>query len=188
MFDDIGASVLAAVTSFTLARVEGLAGAPEAAEAGLRSEYERLERMGEVFFRPTVGAMLAHALFDLGRVAEAEGVALEAEELAAEGDVEVECLVYSVRAKILAWRGERVEAVRLADAALVPIPLDAPLMRTELLVDQARVLLSVDDIDRAHAVLGGAQRLAELKEMAVLLTRIRALRDGLGRKSAQPVA
>jgi len=188
MFDDIGASVLAAVTSFALARVEGLAGAPEAAEAGLRAEYERLERMGEVYFRRTVGALLAHALFDLGRVDEAEAVALEAQELAAEADVEVETLVYSLRAKVLAARGDRIEAVRLADAAVAAVPFEAPLMRTDLLVDQARVLLTVDDFDRAHAVLDEAQRLAELKAMAVPLARIRSLRDGLSRKPAQPVA
>src|SRR5207249_5411869 len=49
--EDLGASVLAASTSFMLGRIELLAGAPEAAELDLRNDYDRLKALGEVYFR-----------------------------------------------------------------------------------------------------------------------------------------
>src|SRR5262249_58235176 len=82
MLDDLGASVLAASTSFIGARIELLSDDPMAAEEDLRSDYERLEAMGELFFRTSIGAMLAHALYAQGRLDEAEALALTAARLA----------------------------------------------------------------------------------------------------------
>jgi class 3 adenylate cyclase/tetratricopeptide (TPR) repeat protein len=188
ILEDVGARVLAASTSFMLARVEMLAGAPEAAEVDLRHDYEQLEAMGEIYFRTSIGAMLAQALYEQGRVDEAETFAIEAQRLAAGDDIEVDCLCRSVLGKVLAYRGEFAEAVRLAEGAVSRIPgVEAPLMRTDALIDLAEVLSAAGNTDRARAALEQARDLAVLKEMAVPLKRVDILLDGLGRKPAQPV-
>jgi class 3 adenylate cyclase/tetratricopeptide (TPR) repeat protein len=189
MLDDLGASVLAASTSFMLARIELLADDPQAAERDLRSDYERLEVMGELFFRTSVAAMLAHALYAQGRIDEAEALALEAEALAAQDDIEVEALCRSVRAKVAAQRGAFAEAVQLATEAVELLPgQEAPLMRAEALLDQAEVLLAAGDRDAARDALEEARDLAELKEMAIPRARIEARLDELSREPTQPVA
>jgi class 3 adenylate cyclase/tetratricopeptide (TPR) repeat protein len=189
MLDDLGASVLAASTSFMLARIELLADDPQAAERDLRSDYERLEVMGELFFRTSVAAMLAHALYAQGRIDEAEALALEAEALAAQDDIEVEALCRSVRAKVAAQRGAFAEAVQLATEAVELLPRqEAPLMRAEALLDQAEVLLAAGDRDAARDALEEARDLAELKEMAIPRARIEARLDELSREPTQPVA
>jgi class 3 adenylate cyclase/tetratricopeptide (TPR) repeat protein len=189
MLDDLGASVLSASTSFMLARVELLAGNAEAAERDLRTDYDRLAAIGEVFFRTSVGAMLSHALFAQGRIDEAEVLALEAEALAANDDIEVEALCRSVRARILACRGEFVEAERLAREAveLIP-PLEAPLMRTEALLDLAEVLLAGDQGGAADVALQEARVLAMRKEMTVPASRVETLLQGLEVREAEPVS
>jgi predicted ATPase/class 3 adenylate cyclase len=185
--EDIGASVLAASTSFMIARVELLAGAPEAAEVDLRHDYERLEAMGEILFRTSIGAMLAQALCEQGRIDEAETYAVESQRLAAGDDIEVDCLCRSVRAKVHAKRGEFAEAVELAEGAVSRIPeVEAPLMRTDALIDLAEVLSAAGNTDGATAALEEARDLAALKEMAVPLARIDELLGGLSRKPAQP--
>jgi class 3 adenylate cyclase/tetratricopeptide (TPR) repeat protein len=188
MLEDVGARVLAASTSFMLARVELLAGAPEAAEVDLRQDYERLEELGEVHIRPSIGAMLAHALLAQGRLEEAETLAAEAQNLTGGDDIEVEALCRSVRAKVLAHRGELVEAVELAEGAVATIPgIEAPVMRTDALVDLAEVYTAAGKPEQARTALAEARDLAVLKEMAVPLARVGALLDGLGSKAAQPV-
>jgi class 3 adenylate cyclase/tetratricopeptide (TPR) repeat protein len=188
MLDDLGAPVLAASTSFMLARIELLAGDPQAAERDLRTDYERLEAMGEVFFRTSVAAMLAHALQAQGRIDEAEALALEAEKLAAQDDIEVETLCRSVLAKIAAERRAFEDAVRMATEAVELLPgTEAPLMRVDALLDLAEVLEASGNQDGARDALEEARDLAELKEMAVPAARIEARLDGLSRKPTQPV-
>jgi predicted ATPase/class 3 adenylate cyclase len=188
MLDDLGAPVLAASTSFMLARIELLADDPQAAERDLRSDYERLEAMGELFFRTSVAAMLAQALYAQGRLEEAEALALEAESLAAQDDIEVETLCRSVRAKVAAQRGAFGEAVRLATEAVELLPgMEAPLMRAEALLDLADVLLAAGNRESARDALEEARDLSELKEMAVPRARIEARLDELSREPTQPV-
>jgi class 3 adenylate cyclase/Flp pilus assembly protein TadD len=188
MLEDVGARVLAASTSFMLARVELLAGAPEAAEVDLRQDYERLEELGEVFIRPSIGAMLAHALLAQGRLEEAETLAVEAQSLTSGDDIEVDAICLAVRAKVLAHRGDVSEAVQLAEGAVSAIPrVEAPLMRTDALVDLAGIYVAAGKLEQARTALEEARDLAVLKEMAVPLARVDALLDGLGSKAAQPV-
>jgi tetratricopeptide (TPR) repeat protein len=188
MLDDIGAPVLAASTSLTLARVELFAGCPEAAETLLREAYAALEAMGEVWFRPSVGAMLARALYARGLPVEAEQVALESEALAAEGDIDVESVCGAVRGKILARRGEYVEATALAEQAVALLPgAEAPIVQFEALLDLAEVYAASGDVRRARETLEEAADLAELKAATVPLQNVRLLLDGLSRQTAQPV-
>ena len=71
MFLEVGAAVLAAHTSLTSGKVELLAGDAAAAEAELRRDYDELGAMGERYFRPLVGALLAQALHAEGKLEEA---------------------------------------------------------------------------------------------------------------------
>ena len=188
LLEDLGAAVFAASTSLTSGRVEFLAGDPEAAERELRSDYERLEAMGEVFFRTSVAAMLAHALQAQGRIAEAEELALEAEKLAAQDDIDVLTLCRSVQAKIAAEGGALEAAVRLATEAVGFLPeLEAPLMRVDALLVLAEVLVASGNHEAAREALEEARDLAERKEMAVPTARIEAQLDGLSREPTQPV-
>jgi class 3 adenylate cyclase/tetratricopeptide (TPR) repeat protein len=188
LLEDLGALVFAASTSLTSGRVEFLAGDPKAAERELRSDYERLEAMGEVFFRTSVAAMLAHALQAQGRIAEAEELALEAEALAAQDDIDVLTLCRSVQGKIAAERGAFEDAVRLATEAVALLPeVEAPLMRVDALLDLAEVLAAMGNHAAARDALDEARELAERKEMAVPVARIEKRLDGLSRKPTQPV-
>jgi tetratricopeptide (TPR) repeat protein len=189
MLEDLGASVLAASTSFMLGRIELLSGNPEAAELDLRADHDRLKAIGEVYFRTSIGAMLAHAVYAQDRIDEAELIALEAQELAAGDDIEVDALCLAVRGKVLARRGQLDEALRLAEEAVAAIPGgEAPLMRTEALIELADVSMTAGDLGRARAALEEARDLAAIKDMAVLQARVDALLDGLGHEAAQPVA
>ena len=186
--DDLGAAVFAASTSFMSARVELLAGDPEAAERDLRRDYERLEAMGELFFRASVGSMLAEALLAQGRTDEAEAVSFEAEQLAAEDDIEVETICRSIRGRALARRGMFNEAIRLATEAVELLPgAEAPVMRTEALVHLAEVFVASGNAMAARRALKEARRLAELKAMTVSAARIGARLKEFTGEPTQPV-
>jgi class 3 adenylate cyclase/tetratricopeptide (TPR) repeat protein len=188
MLDDLGAPLLAASMSLTLARIELLAGDPQVAERDLRIDYERLEGMGEVFLRTSIAAMLAHVLHAQGRIDEADVLAREAEKLAAQDDIEAQTQFHSVLAKIAAARGAVAEAVRLATHAVELLPgAEAPVMRSEALLDLADVLVAAGDREAAREALEEARDLADLKEMAVPTARIKDRLDGLSRKPTQPV-
>ncbi len=65
--------------------------------------------------------------------------------------------------------------------------IEAPLMRTDALVDLAEIYTAAGKSEQARAALEEARDLATLKAMAVPLARVEALLDGLGSKAAQPV-
>ena len=98
--------------------VERLAGEPEAGVGLLREPWTRYGAIGETGFRSTVGTLLARALVEAGRREEAERVLDETETFVRAGDFDPQARLRSVRALILARRGETVEAERLAREAV----------------------------------------------------------------------
>jgi class 3 adenylate cyclase/tetratricopeptide (TPR) repeat protein len=98
--------------------VELLAGSPKSAEALFREVWDRYGEIGEKGFRSTVGTMLADALVRLERDDEADAVLAELETFAASDDFISQVRLRSVRAVILARRGELEEAERLAREAV----------------------------------------------------------------------
>ena len=142
LLDDRGGGVIASATSIAgLARVELLAGRADVAEEQLREDYERLSEIDERYFRPLVAAVWAQALVEVGRLEDAERAAAAAAELASSTDVETEALWRCVRAKLAAFRGNRDEAVALAEQGVSRLrATDAPVMQADALLDLAEVL------------------------------------------------
>jgi tetratricopeptide (TPR) repeat protein len=151
-----------------------------AVEAGLRG-VEILERAGETGWLSTLAAETAHGLYGLGRDDEALGLAERGEQAGAEDDVMTLMLVRQVRAKVLARRGELVEAERLAREALSLSPgSEAPVHHGDALVDLGIVLAAAGKRDDALAALDEARSVYESKGYVLGIARTEKLRSELG--------
>jgi class 3 adenylate cyclase/tetratricopeptide (TPR) repeat protein len=186
LIEERGGGVLGNVTSISgPSRVELLAGRPEVAEAQLRRDHEALTALEENYYRPSVGAVWAQALFELGRLDEADAVALAAGELAAETDVEPQAVWRSVRAKVLARSGHAGEALALAEqAVLLTRTTDAPVMQADALLDLADVHRLGGRIDEAAEAAGEARMRYGLKGHTVGAQRAEAMLERIGRPNA----
>jgi tetratricopeptide (TPR) repeat protein len=180
MLEELGLRFHAALTSIDSGAVEMLAGDPRAAEAELRRDLEVLREMGERDYMPTTAALLAEALYRQDRLEEAEALTRECEELAAPDDVFSQTMWRSVRAKILARRGEHDEAVALAEraVALVAVTDDVDAQGTALL-DLAEVLEAGRRIADAAEALDRAEASFTAKGDIVALEVARRRRAGL---------
>jgi tetratricopeptide (TPR) repeat protein len=138
---DLGPSVTSASASLELSRVEMLAGDPSAAERELRRDYDTLTAMGETYYRSSVAAFLAQALWALDRRAEADGYARIAEELADADDVLSQVTWRTVRAKLLAVAGNGDEGQALAHEAVTIAARTADIeQHADALLDLAEVV------------------------------------------------
>jgi class 3 adenylate cyclase/tetratricopeptide (TPR) repeat protein len=137
---DLGPSALAASLSDHTSRVELLAGDPEAAERELRRDYDVLAAMNEAYFRSTIGALLGHVLWTLGRYDEAVSFARISKELADTDDIYSQVLWRTVEAKYLARGGSSDEAVALAREALALVETTVDIeLKADTLMDLAEV-------------------------------------------------
>jgi tetratricopeptide (TPR) repeat protein len=118
LYEDLGLKVMGANLVQNSGFVEMLAGDPVAAEREYRWGYERLAEMGEKSFLSTVAVDLADALYVQGRLDEAERFTNVSEDAAAPDDVVSQSKLRSVRAKVLAQRGQLEDAVELAREAV----------------------------------------------------------------------
>ncbi len=156
--------------------VELLAGAPDAAVDLLRESWDRYGAIGETGFRSTVGTLLAHALVEAGRTEEAEQVLDETESFVQADDFDPQARLRSVRALILAARGETDEAERLAREAVDLVePTDYLEMRADALVALATVLESANKETEARDARARALALYEQKGITVRVTELREL-------------
>ena len=144
--------------------VELTAGDPEqAAEIGLAGVAE-LEALGEQGWLSTVAGYAAEALYRLRRDDEAWVLTNQAEAAGAPDDVITQMLIRQVRAKLLARRGDLVEAERLArEAVALGDPTDAPDAKAAVRRDLATVLAAAGKPDEALDALGEARELFERK-------------------------
>jgi ATP/maltotriose-dependent transcriptional regulator MalT len=127
-----------------------------------------------------VAGDLAQAVYLQGRHDEAFELSRVAEELAADDDVTSQAFWRSVRAKVLARRGEPDEALAVGESAV------ELLRETDDLVALARVLTDLAEVQavdhlvtEARASLEEAAELLERKENAVGAKRAREALDGL---------
>src|SRR4029453_618812 len=98
--------------------VENLAGEYAAAEALLRRDYVRLEAVGERYFRSSIAAFLAQALWSQSKFDDAEAFTTIAEELTEADDVWSQVAWRTVRAKLLARGGQADEGGGFAGAGV----------------------------------------------------------------------
>jgi tetratricopeptide (TPR) repeat protein len=139
---DLGPSGLAASLSDHTSRVELLAGDPAAAERELRRDYDVLAAMNEAYFRSTISALLAHALWRLGREDEAVEFARISRDLADVDDVYSQVLWRMIEAKYLARSGRPDEGLGVAREALELLEKSVDIeLKADSLVDYADVLV-----------------------------------------------
>ena len=153
-----------AARSYIPASIETLAGDYNAAERELRLGYQTLEQMGEKSLRTTIAAFLAEALYKQERDDEAERLTEVSEELAAADDLVTQVMWRSVRAKILARRGEVEkgeelgrEVVALADST------DFPELKASTSLDLAEVLDAAGETGEALELVERARELYKRK-------------------------
>ena len=119
--EEFGYVLLAALTSLDSSVIELLAGDLAAAESELRTDYRRLEEMGERNYISTTAGMLADVLYRQGRYDESAEFAGICEHLASPDDVDSQFLWRCVRGKLRARQGAIDEAESLLSAAMALI-------------------------------------------------------------------
>ncbi|HKF00235.1 MAG TPA: AAA family ATPase [Actinomycetes bacterium] len=138
---ELGETLTAAAESITEAMVEQLAGNLEQADGILRRGEEVLRRMGGTGPLVNVIAMRARLLLQQGRDEEAEAITRECERLVATDQLDSRIKWRSIRAVVLARRGELAEAHRLAMRAIqLAEQTDQPETEAEAFLDLAEVL------------------------------------------------
>jgi DNA-binding SARP family transcriptional activator len=150
-------------------------GDPEGARSVLGEAVGSLRGMGERGMLSTAVALLGEALYRLGRDDEAMAATLESEGATAPDDVASQVAWRSVRAKLLARRGEPSEALRLArEAVELADGTDALQMAGDAHADLAEVLLGAGSVGAAAHELGRAIDLYERKGNLTSARRARA--------------
>jgi class 3 adenylate cyclase/tetratricopeptide (TPR) repeat protein len=182
---DLGRNVVAASTSQDSCTVEMLAGDPAAAERELRRDFEVLTEMGEAYLLSTIAGELARAVYAQGRIEEADKLSGLAKEFSAPDDVTSQALWRSVRAKVLAQRGESDSALALAREAVALLrTTDAIVRQADALVDEADVMQLLDRGEAARTRLDEAIQLFERKGNVVAAEKTRSALALLAAKAA----
>jgi class 3 adenylate cyclase/tetratricopeptide (TPR) repeat protein len=154
---------------------------PTGAERELRPAYEALRRIGEQSHFSSLATVLAQAVYAQGRYEDADVLAGEARDASRLIDVQCQTISRTVKAKVLARRGERSAAEELAREAIEFVEeSDFLPVRGEALVDVAEVFQLIGRADEAGPALEAAVRLHEQKGNAAAAARARALHEALG--------
>jgi len=158
------------------------AGDPAAAAAFAEEGCRLFEEAGERSWLSSVVGKLAQALYQLDRLDEADAAAGRSAELGASDDALTQMLWRQVRAKVLARRGDPVEAERLArEAVAIGAQAEMPETLGDAYSDLAEVLTLAARTDEARAALQEALALYERKGHLVMVertnSRLRELRE-----------
>jgi class 3 adenylate cyclase/tetratricopeptide (TPR) repeat protein len=178
--EELGLKSLTAMAGLFVEEVGLLYGDAAFAERELRLAYEQFEEMGEQAVRSTVAALLAEALYSLGRHAEAERFADLALTLTSPEDVASQARGRGVKAKLLATRKEYEEAERLArEAVELFAKTDDLFQQSQVLMALAEVLEAAGRADEAIPVLQSAVDVSERKGNVVTAQQARTRLDKL---------
>jgi tetratricopeptide (TPR) repeat protein len=151
---------LAVTTAIESVHFELLAGDPAAAAELGAAGCSLLEQLGDKGFLSTAAGCLGQALYALDRLEEADAWAGRAAELGASGDAATQLLWRVVRAKVLARRGDYVEAERLArDAVAIGEPMDDLNAQADASACLAEVLEAAGHHEAATAEMARARAL-----------------------------
>ena len=176
---DIDPTLNSAV-SHPRAIVEMLAGDPAAAEAYLKAASDTLDDMEDEALRSTTDAFRAQALLAQGRDDEAEHYTRLSEQRAARSDLLTQMMWRSVRARVLARRGELEQAEALArDAVSLAEQTDFLNHRADVLLDFTHVLHQAGRLEEARSRGTAALHLYQQKGNLVAAGRAGAILDRL---------
>ena len=178
--EEFGYLLLAALTSLDSSVIELLAGDLAAAESELRTDYRRLEEMGERNYISTTAGLLADVLYRQGRYDESAEFAAVCEHLASPDDVGSQFLWRCARGKLRARHGVFDEAQALLSAAMALIETSDQLdWQGNGLLDFAEVRELAGAPADAAALSEKAARLFERKGNVVSALRARQLAERL---------
>jgi tetratricopeptide (TPR) repeat protein len=173
LYDELGLRYLRACRRLVGARIEALAGEPEAAIAELQVGYAALEEMGERGTRSTLAAFLAQALAEAGRFEEAEEFAGISAETGALADVVTQTVWRGASARVLANEGELVLAERRAREALeLSTATDFLELQAMAALSLATVLRQTGQTGEAGALVADARRAYKRKGNVVAAAQL----------------
>ncbi len=186
--DELGWRFDAALTSAVASGpVELIAGDAAAAEAELRRDYDALSAMGERNYISTTAAFLAEALYREARDEEAMAMTRQSEQIAADDDVATQYLWRSVRAKLVARRGELAEGEALAREAVGIIEAaQDPDSQGYAYIDLAEVLRMAGRWEEATRAADEAAARFDLKANTASAARARRLKADIEAESGDP--
>jgi class 3 adenylate cyclase/tetratricopeptide (TPR) repeat protein len=176
------AGPLAQVTGW----VELMAGDAPAAERALRAGFETLSQIGEISWLSTTAAILAESLYSQGRDDEAAQFAQVCAESAGNDDTYSQIMWRSVRAKVLARRGQVDEAHDLArHSADLAEGTDFLHLRAYTLMSLSEVLQAAGRFAESEHALRESLMLCELKGNVAVAQRAR---EALEKMAGDPSA
>jgi tetratricopeptide (TPR) repeat protein len=156
------------------ANLELLAGDPAAAAAFAERGCRILEDAGERSWLSTGACRYAAALYELGRLEEAEEWARKGSDMGGKDDMATQVLACQVLSKVLARRGQYPEAERLAREAVTGADAtDSLVAQGDARCDLAEVLELAGRREEATAALNEALERYERKGALVLAQRVR---------------
>jgi tetratricopeptide (TPR) repeat protein len=169
-----GGIELAIATGMESVNVELLAGDPAAAAEFGTAGCRLFEELDDKSIFSSAAGFLGQALYALGRLEEADAWARRAAEIGASDDVLTQFLWRQVRAKVLARRGDRAEAERLAlEAVAISERTDQLVVQGDVYGDLAEVLSLAGRWKDAAAALEQALDCYERKGNLVSAQRTR---------------
>jgi class 3 adenylate cyclase/tetratricopeptide (TPR) repeat protein len=186
--DRSAAKIRWAMGATSAGHVEQIAGDAAAAEHHLREAYQIYRAIGEQGYLGTVAGVLAEALYAQGRLEEARQMTEEVQAAAAPGDIDAQARWRSVRAKVLARRGQVPAAqVLLDEAAALVSPTSWAALQAETLLARAEVARLAGDSGQAETSLHAALRISQDRHATILSDRAAAALASLtGHTSARP--
>ena len=178
ILEDLGLALMLPTLDAWTGQVEMLAGDPRAAERLWRRAYQALEGLGEKGNLSTIAAYLAEALYEQERYDEAEELTTVSESMTFPDDVTSQIAWRTVRAKVVARKGDLDLAEVLAeDAVARTAATDWPHLRGGALEALAVVQVAKGRADDAAATAGEALRLYEIKGSVAAADALRARFD-----------
>jgi class 3 adenylate cyclase/tetratricopeptide (TPR) repeat protein len=184
ILEELGRTVDIQTLAFWIGPLELMAGNAAEAERVSGEACAFLEAAGERGWLSTMAGFRSTALYELGRLDEAEVAALQSRAAATSDDANAQAGWRAALAKVLAHKGEHEEAARLVEEAIAFTERTDELdNQGYLYLDAARVYQLADNAGRAETALRAALERFEQKGNAVLAQRARALLRELGAAS-----
>jgi class 3 adenylate cyclase/tetratricopeptide (TPR) repeat protein len=176
----LGKRLQHAADSMDFAWAALVAGRPAWAEPELRAGAAVLKAAGDRGWLATVEALLAEALYRLGRYDEADEWARRSTTSTQSHDSVSQALWRTVKAKLLARRGEEEEAIRLAATSVEQARLARhPHLLGDSLTAHAEVFLLLGRREDARQMLEEALKVYERKGIVPSIERTRRALEGL---------